>query len=109
VASPDLWKILIACIGFGAGGEALRQYRAFKRRRRAISRGVRNSGFWTDKKLFQAEALASAMALAVPFCAIIPLITAGRDNWWLYSYPALVVYAGAIYLLMRGVNMDEPQ
>lgn len=70
---------------------------------------MRNAGFWTDKRLYQAEALFAAAALAVPFCAIIPLVAADRDDWWWYSYAALIVYAFLIYILMRGMNMDEPQ
>lgn len=107
MASPELWKILIACVGFGAGGEALRQYRGFKARRRATPREVRNAGFWTDKRLYQAEALFAAAALAVPFTAITMAVNTNESP--AASYVALLAYPFAIYLLMRGMNMDEPQ
>ncbi len=106
---PDLLKIFIAAIGFGLGGEALRRYRGFKARRRSMPRHERNAGFWTDKRLYQAEGLFAAGAFGAPFSVAIPLLAADRENFWFYTYPALIVYVLLIYLLMRGMNMDEPQ
>lgn len=105
----DLWKIFVAAIGFGVGGEVLRRYRGFKARRRSTSRNVRNSGFWTDGRIYHAEAAFAALAFAIPFCIIVPALALDRPNGFLYSYAALIVYALLVYLLIRGMNMDEPQ
>lgn len=103
------WKIAVSAIGFGAGGELIRRYRAFKHTRRTLPVYQRNAGFWTDARLYHTEALFSACFLALPFCVIIPLVAADRDDFWLYTYPALLVYALGVYLLIRGMNVGKPQ
>lgn len=104
---PDLWKILIAAVGFGAGGEAMRRYRRFKNDRRAMAAAYRNAGFWTDRRLYRAEATFAALALAVPWTALVLLIGADRPIW--VTYILLVLYPAAIYLLMRNMNANERQ
>lgn len=59
-------QIFVACVGFGAGGEAVRQYRAAKVRRRSMTALERNAGFWTDRRFLAAEiAVFGAVALFV--------------------------------------------
>ncbi|HEU5018596.1 MAG TPA: hypothetical protein VFT69_11575 [Pseudolabrys sp.] len=103
----DLGHLFVAAIGLGAGGEAIRRYRAFKQRRRGIPYAERNAGFWTDKRLYLSEAAFSALVAALPFTAII-LAVATNNNLW-FVYLAIVAYAFFIFLMMRALNMREPQ
>ena len=99
----DFWTILISAIGFGAAGEMLRRYRSFKAHRRSNPSEIRNAGFWTDSRIAHAEMLFSAMAMAIPFSAGIPLIAADRPFW--VHYPALLIYALFVYLLVVSLNL----
>lgn len=103
----DLGHIFVAAIGLGASGEAIRRYRAFKQRRREMPYADRNAGFWTDKRLYLSEAAFSALAAALPFTAIIGMTSAGRPIWVMYI--GLLAYAFFIFLMMRALNMREPQ
>lgn len=107
MTSADVWKILIAAIGFGAGGEAVRQYRGFKARRRAAPYEQRNAGFWTDKRVYLAEAVFCAAAMAIPFTAIVLFMSIGRPIW--VGYVGLLGYAASVFILMRSLNLREPQ
>lgn len=103
----DLGHIFVAAIGLGAGGEAIRRYRAFKQRRREMPYVERNAGFWTDKRLYLSEAAFCAIAAGAPFTAIVLAVwTNGRFE---YVYLALLAYAFFIFLMMRALNMREPQ
>jgi uncharacterized membrane protein YbhN (UPF0104 family) len=51
----DAVRILTSCVGFGAGGEAVRRYRSFKQKRRTLTFSERNAGLWTDGRLLAAE------------------------------------------------------
>jgi len=104
---PGFWKILIAAIGFGVGGELIRQYRRYKARRRERSFAERNAGFWTDRRVYRAEALFCAAAMAFPFTAII--LAVWTNGSVVAVYAAILVYAFAVYLLMSALNMREPQ
>jgi uncharacterized membrane protein YbhN (UPF0104 family) len=105
--NADFIKVLIACIGFGAGSEAIRRYRGFKHRRRGMIAVERNAGFWTDSRLYHAEAAVAAVAMALPFSAIMFFVTADRPIW--VGVPVLLAYALGVYLLIRGMNVGEPQ
>ncbi|GEM70936.1 hypothetical protein SAQ01S_07020 [Sphingomonas aquatilis NBRC 16722] len=72
-----------------------------------MPRHLRNAGFWTDKRLFQAEGLFAAAALCGPWTLGLLLISADRPLW--AGMLVMFAYPLAIYLLMRGMNMDEPQ
>ena len=107
MASPDLWKILIACIGFGFGAEAVRRYRAFKTRRWEQPAQQRNAGFWTDRRLYRAEAAFCALSLGAPFTGII--LAVWTNQRFETAYLAVVAYPLAIYVLMSSLNMRETQ
>lgn len=103
----DLGHIFIAAIGLGAGGEMIRRYRAFKQSRREMAYAERNAGFWTDKRLYLSEAAFCAAFAAAPFTGVISLSSADRPMWVMYI--GLLVYAFFIFLMMRALNMREPQ
>lgn len=103
----DLFTIFVAAIGFGAGGEGIRRYRAFKNKRRETPYAERNSGFWTDRKLYASEAILSAAFLAAPWSGILYLLASDRPIGVFYL--ALLTYPVAIYLFMRNMNAREPQ
>lgn len=96
------WNIFIAAIGFGAGWEALRRYREFKARRAIIPYITRNSGFWTDLRLYRAEAIFSSIAMGAPWTAII-LAVSTNGNLWL-TYASVLAYTGAVYILMSSLQ-----
>lgn len=103
----DLGTIFIGAVGLGAGGEMIRRYRAFKARRRETSRDVRNSGFWKDGRLYLAEWVFCAVLAGAPFSAIVLMTSADRPIW--VAWIGLVAYAAFILLMMRALNMREPQ
>lgn len=94
----DFWTIFVAAIGFGAGGEAMRRYRRWKRTRV-------EAGFWTRRRLYLAEFAFCAAFVAIPWTAFVVLIPAGRPMW--VAYPILLTYAGMTLLWMRGLNVGD--
>lgn len=99
---PTWLNILIACIGFGAGSEAIRRYRAYKQRRRASDPIDRNNGFWTDRRISEAEYAFIAVLLGAPWTMIVLAVaTNGRLEW---TYLALLGFPLGIYLIMYGMN-----
>lgn len=105
----DFLKVFIACVGFGAAGELIRRYRRFKERRRQIPLNIRNAGFWTDSRLGHAELIFVCFWAAQPFAAIVPLLAADRESWWLWSYGAIMAYSLLVYFIMVALNRREPQ
>lgn len=67
---------------------------------------IRNTGFWTDGRLYHAEALFAALAMAIPFSAITMAVATRYDIVW--SYGALITYAFAIYILIGSLNLRPP-
>lgn len=102
----DTIRVFIACIGFGGGSVAISSYRSFKHRRADMPPATRNAGFWTDSRLYHAEALFAALAMAIPFSAITMMIATKNDITW--SYGALILYAVAIYVLIGSLNLRPP-
>lgn len=99
-------RVLIACIAFGAAGEAFRRYRAFKSARRSLPPQQRNAGFWTDGRLIRAEAAFFTIAFAIPFTAIAMLV--GTNGSVYASFAVLLAYAGMIWLVVSGLNKPLP-
>lgn len=102
----DTIRVFIACIGFGAGSVAISNYRSFKHRRADTPPAIRNAGFWTDSRLYHAEALFAALAMAIPFTVITMAIATRYSLAW--SYGALIAYALAIYVLVGALNLRPP-
>ncbi|HEX8412856.1 MAG TPA: hypothetical protein VF637_03100 [Sphingomicrobium sp.] len=100
-------QILIASVGFGTGMEGVGQYRRFKARRRIQAFAERNSGFWTDRRLYRAEASLAAIALAMPWTAFAVFIPIDRPMWVMTL--VLLSYALAIYVLISNLNRPDPQ
>jgi hypothetical protein len=98
----SFFGILIASVGFGAGAEGMRQYQMFKARRRLRDYAERNAGFWTDLRLYLAEIMGAAIALAPPWGAIIMLTSSDRPVW--VTPLLLPPYVIAILIIVRGLN-----
>lgn len=93
---------MIASVGFGAGAEAMRRYRGFKATRRARPYDERNAGFWTDRKIYQAEYAFMAIWLGAPWLMIVLAVqTNGRLEW---TYLTMLGYPLGIYILLAGLN-----
>lgn len=107
MGGTDLFRIFVAAIGFGVGGELIRRYRAFKARRREVPYAERNAGFWTDRRLYLSEAVFAAAVSGLPFTAII--LAVSTNNSLSAVYLAMLSYAFFIFLFMRALNMREPQ
>lgn len=100
--SVDTWlKVLIAAIGFGAGGEALSRYQLWKSRRRARPHTERNAGFWTDGRVYLAEAAVVFAVTAAPFTMLVFMLSF-RSLW--LAQIGMLAYVGFGFLLMRGLN-----
>lgn len=96
------WHIVIAAIGFGAAGEAIRRYRMFKAKRRARPIAVRNAGFWTDLRLLEAEVVVTSSALGAAWTPIILAVNTNRVIEW--TYVSVVLFPIGVYLILYGLN-----
>lgn len=95
-------QVLIASIGFGAGAEAVRQYRVVKASRRLRDYVERNSGFWTDRRILEFEYAFVAFWLGIPWTAIVLAVaTNGRLGW---TFLSMLGYPLGIYLIQFGLN-----
>ncbi len=94
-------------MGFGAGGVSLQQYRSFKARRRETPREIRDAGFWSDSRLYKAEAIFAAVAMAIPFTAIQMAVATNFS--FEGTFAATLAYAFSIYMLVSVLNMREHQ
>lgn len=95
-------QILIAAAGFGAGGEAMRQYRGFKARRRLRDYSERNSGFWTDRRIYGAEYAFMSFWLGGPWLMIVLAVNTNGVLAW--TFLTMLGYPLGIYLLVYGLN-----
>ena len=95
-------KILIACIGFGAGAEALRRYQQWKSRRRDRPYAERNAGFWTDGRVYLAEAAVVFVFIAPPFTFLVFVLSTNQGLW--QAMLGMLAYVAFGFLLMRGLN-----
>ncbi len=103
----DWVKVLVACIAFGAGAEAFRQYRMFKASRRQLPYEARNRGPLTDKRLYQAELVAFALLYAIPHTGIVLFVSADRPIWVLYAL--IAVFPLIVIAMVAGINRPYHQ
>jgi len=81
----------------------MRQYRSFKARRRTRDMAERNSGFWTDRRLFEAEYALMSLWLGVPWTMIV--LAVATNHRLEFTYLAMLGYPIGVYLLVFGLNM----
>lgn len=96
--------IFIGTAGAGAASVGIASYRNFKWRRLQKPWGVRNAGFWTDRRIVRTEVIVCALVLAIPWTVIIMAV--GTNGNLYANYLTLALYPFAIWLLMRGLRAE---
>jgi hypothetical protein len=100
--SRTLLGIVLVTALSPAFGFLLRRYQRFKYRRRHTPYAIRNAGFWTDKRIYLAEAATAALWAAAPVTGYLLTVAVTP----IAIYVMLVIYAAMIYGIIALFNAE---